>query len=150
MPENGPTLRRNFRVAYAIGAFLCVLWPLFLQVILHRALPRPLESGGDLAQELGYTFTGLSVLSVLFVWRRFSRIRAGFAALDPIHQSRTILRETLLYAAIFELSAVYGILIYAMNGPYAERYGRTFIALPAVMFFLFVPRWNKWDEGKTS
>jgi hypothetical protein len=137
MPEANPL--RSFRVAYALGIVLCVVWPLFLQVILRRAV-QPMGPGGELAAELGYTFTGLSALSVIFVLRRSARMRKTFPSLDPSRQSQTILREVLLYSALFELSAVYGILYFALQGPYAERYGRTFIALPTVMFFLFVPR----------
>lgn len=137
MPEANPL--RSFRIAYALGLVLCVVWPLFLQVILRRTV-QPIGTGGELATELGYTFTGLSALSAVFVIRRSARIRKAFASLDPPRQSQTILREVLLYAALFELSAVYGIIYFALQGPHAERYGRTFIALPTVMFFLFVPR----------
>jgi hypothetical protein len=116
-------------------------------MILVRVLPRPGASSGEFAAELGYTFTGLTALAALFVNRRSARIRAALASMDPIHQSRTILREILLYSALFELSAAYGILYYTMGGPNPERYGRTFIALPTVMFFLFVPGWAKWRKA---
>jgi hypothetical protein len=131
-------------MAYALGAFLCVLWPLALQVILTRAIPRSTASSGELAMELGYSFTGLTALGALFVLRRTSKVLLALGAEEPDRQSRTVLREILIYSALFELSAVYGLIYYAMGGPNAERYGRSFIAVPTVMFFLFVPRWTRW------
>jgi hypothetical protein len=123
-----PPMYQAFRVAYALGLVLCVLWPLALQVLLTRLVPNPGGTAGDLALELGYGFTGLTVLT----------------ALDPPRQARTLFREIILAAALFELCAVYGILTYAMGGPHAERYGRTFLLLPALMFLVFVPGWKKW------
>ena len=146
MPEVDPRapLRRAFLVAYSLGLLLCVAWPLVLQVILVRAIPQPGATAAGLATELGYTFTGLTALTAIFVLRRGTKVRAGMPSLDPARQPGTLLREILLYSALFELSAAYGILCYAMGGPGAERYGRTFLALPPIMFFLFVPRWQKW------
>ena len=137
-------LRQAFLLAYGLGLLLCVVWPLVLQVILGRVISPSATTDAELAMELGYSFTGLTVLAGLFVVRRWGRIRTELVPMAPEQQSRTILREILLYSALFELSAAYGLVCYAMGGPGAERYGRTFIALPALMFFLFVPRWRKW------
>jgi hypothetical protein len=58
-----------------------------------------------------------------------------------------VIRETILYAALFELSSFYGIVYYALGGPLAERYARSFIALTTIMFFVFVPRFQAWREA---
>jgi len=137
-------LRQTFLLAYALGLLLCVIWPLVLQVILGHVIAPSTTTAAELATELGYAFTGLTALATLFVVRRWARIRAELSSHPPGLRSRTVLREILLYSAVFELSAAYGIVCYAMGGPGAERYGRTFIALPTLMFFLFVPRWRKW------
>jgi len=142
--EARPPLRQAFLLAYGLGLLLCVIWPLVLQVILGRVISPSTTTAAELAMELGYSFTGLTALAGLFVVRRWARVRTTLVAQPPDQQPRTILREILLYGAIFELSAAYGMMCYAMGGPGAERYGRTFIALPALMFFLFVPRWRKW------
>jgi len=142
-----PPLYQAFRVAYALGLVLCMLWPLALQVLLTRLVPNPGGTAGDLALELGYGFTGLTVLTALFMRQRASKTLRELKALDPPRQARTLFREIILAAALFELCAVYGILTYAMGGPHAERYGRTFLLLPALMFLVFVPGWKKWAHA---
>jgi len=141
------SLRRAFLTAYGLGLLLCVVWPLVLEGILVRVVPQPGATAGELAMELGYTFTGLTAMAALFAVRRRAKVLAALPTLEPIRQPGTLLREILLCSALFELSAVYGVLCYAMGGPGAERYGRTFIALPALMFFLFVPNWSKWKAA---
>jgi hypothetical protein len=142
-----PTLRRAFLLSYALGAVLCVLWPLVVQGVLGRHLQPGILGAAALAEDLGYTFTGLVVLGALFVHRRSRKVRAGFAALDPHQQPRVMAMEILLYSAIFQLSVLFGLLYHGLGGAQAERYGRTFIALGTVMFLVFVPRLGAWRKA---
>ena len=150
MPERNPTppaFRQAFLLAYGLGVLLCVVWPLVLQALLGRMIQPGILGMGSLAQELGYTFTGLVILSALFVVRRSRRVRANFAALDGTKRTRVMALETLLYSALFELSAFFGLVYHGMGGPQAERYARSFIALSTVMFLLFVPRFSAWRKA---
>jgi len=141
-------LDRGFRLAYPAGLVICVAWPLLLQLLLGTAVQRPQEQpAGGTVQQLGYTFTGLTFACACFVAWRWGRIRAGFRAVPEARRARVLIRETLLYSALFELSSLYGLCYYALGGPQAERFARGFIALTTVMFFVFVPRLRAWREA---
>ena len=143
LPERSP-LERGFRIAYPIGLVICLAWPLALQAMLGSAIhPTPFPAA-EAVQQLGYTFTGLTCAGALFVTWRWSRIRTGFSKRPADRQRRTVVREILLYSALFECSSLFGLLYYALGGPQAERYSRGFIALTPIMFFVFVPRLQAW------
>lgn len=145
--EPSPSLAKAFRIAYVIGLFICVGWPLLLQLMLGTAI-RPGGAPPDgVVRQLGYTFTGLTFASALFVTWRWGKVRRAFGCLEEARRPGTVIRETILYAALFELSSLYGIVYYALGGPPAERYARSFIALTTVMFFVFVPRFQAWRDA---
>lgn len=142
-----PTVEKAWRIAYGIGLFIAVAWPLALQLMLGTAI-RPMAGAlGATVRELGYTFTGLTFAAALFITWRSGRVRAGFKALPETARPGTVLRETVLYAALCELSAVYGILYFALGGPEAERHARAFLALAPIMFLVFTPRLGAWLEA---
>ena len=145
--DPGAGLTRSFRVAYPVGLVLCLGWPLALQLMLGTVILPGLQPPGGVVQELGYTFTGLTFASACWVTWRWGRIRAGFKAVDPGRRGRVLLREVLVYSALFELSSLYGILYFALGGPQAERFARGFIALSTIMFFVFVPRLQAWRDA---
>jgi hypothetical protein len=146
-PPDSP-LDRGFRLAYPAGLLICVGWPLVLQLMLGTAIQRPQgEPPGGAVQQLGYTFTGLTFACACFVTWRWGRIRAGFRAVAEERRMRVLIRETLLYSALFELSSLFGLCYYALGGPQAERFARGFIALTTIMFFVFVPRLQAWREA---
>jgi hypothetical protein len=147
MTSENPSLTKAFRTAYLIGLVLCVFWPLMLQLMLGTAIRAGSAPPGGVIQQLGYTFTGLTFAAAFFVTWRWGRVRREFRELDEARRPGVILRETILYAALFELSALYGLLYYALGGPGAERYSRSFLALTTVMFFVFVPRFQAWQEA---
>lgn len=146
-PATSPAFRRAFLLAYGLGVLMCVLWPLVLQGLLGSVLQPGILGMPGLAEELGYTFTGLVVLSALFVRWRARKVRAGFAALDATRRPRVMALEILLYSAIFELSALFGLVYHGMGGPQAERYARSFIGLATLMFLVFVPRLGAWRQA---
>jgi len=142
-----PSLAKAFRIAYTLGLFICVAWPLALQLMLGTAIRAGSAPPEGVVQQLGYTFTGLTFAAAIFVTWRWGRVREGFRALPEALRPGKVIRETILYAALFELSSLYGLMYYAMGGPGAERYARSFIALTTVMFFVFVPRFHAWSEA---
>jgi hypothetical protein len=152
MNEGGPdarsdsTLERGFRLSYGAGLLLCVAWPLALQALLGTAIA-PGPEGGGLVRQLGYTFTGLVCAGALFVARRWARVRARFREVPPARRGRALAREVLLYAVLFQFSALFGVLYYLLGGPQAERYARGFLALAPIMFFAFVPRLQAWRRA---
>jgi hypothetical protein len=140
-------LARAFRIAYGLGLLLCLGEPLLLQALLGTAIPPGSGPLGDTVRQLGYTFTGLTLASALFVARRSNRVRSGFAALPAERRGALLMRETLLYSALFDGAALFGVAYYLLGGPGTERYARTFILLTSIMFFVFVPRLQAWREA---
>lgn len=140
--------RTTFLVAYGLGAALCVAWPLVLLGLTGSFLQPGLLAQAELAQDLGYTFTGLVVLAALYVVRRSRRVRQRLAQVEAAKRGRVIALETLLYSALFGLSALLGLVYLALGGPEAVRYARTFIALSPIMFLLFVPRLSAWRNAQ--
>ena len=146
-PATSPAFRRAFLLSYGLGTVLCVIWPLALQGLLGTLLQPGILGLSGLAEELGYTFSGLVILSALFVSWRSRKVRAEFAALDEFRRTRVMALEILLYSAIFELSALFGLIYHGLGGPQAERYARSFIGLATVMFLVFVPRFAAWRRA---
>lgn len=142
-----PALRRAFLFSYGTGLALCVLWPLVLQALLGTVLQPGFLASAGLAEDLGYTFTGLVVLGALFVKGRSGKILRTFPSVEAARRPQVLAREVLLYAAIFELSAWFGLVYDGLGGPLAERYARSFIALATVMFLVFVPRFAAWERA---
>ena len=152
-PGQAPSqaFRRAFFLAYGAGLLLCVACPLVLQGLMSSVLQPGVLDAPRLAEDLGYTFTGLVILGALFVRRRSRRVRADFASLDARRQPRAMALEILLYSIVFESSALFGLVYHGLGGPHAERYARTFVALATVMFLVFVPRfaaWRRASEGQ--
>ncbi|HJU83999.1 MAG TPA: hypothetical protein VJ600_07290 [Holophagaceae bacterium] len=148
LPDDSPLLeaiRPAYKLARLLGLVLCVAWPLFLMVLVGVEAVRPGTAPAvGAARQVGYTFTALTFLSAAFVTWRSGRVLKGFKALDPTLRARTVLRESLVYAAIFELSCFWGLLYWMLVGRNAFQHVLTFMALTPLMFFLFVPRLDAW------
>ena len=150
MPSSAPDVApfaKAFRLAYPMGMVLCVAWPLALQLLLGTVIRQGPTPPGGVAEQLGYTFSGLTLLIALFLTWRWGKVRAAFAGVPAQQQPAIVFREILLYAALLELTSLFGILYYALAGPLAERYSRSFIALTSIMFFVFVPRLDAWRHA---
>ena len=132
------TTRRAFRLAYWAGAGLCVAVPLGLQIGLRRIMVRGTAGPASLAQELGYTFTGLTVLGVLGALRCSRHLKARLGTAPEVPPG--LAWQLLLQAALLFPGAAFGLLVYGLGGPDAERYARTFLVLPVVLFLTLVPR----------
>ena len=142
-----PDLEKPFRLAYLAGLALCVAWPLALQAMLGRAIRPRSGPPGAMAQELGYTFSGLTVAGAWFVARRWSRVRTSFRTVAAARRGPVVVREILGYSLLFVCSSLFGLAYYTLGGPHPERYARGFIALTPVMFFVFVPRLQAWRKA---
>jgi hypothetical protein len=134
-------------MAYPVGLVLCLAWPLALQLMLGTTIRQGPAAPGEAIRQLGYTFSGLTFLIALFITWRWGRIRKAFPAVPADRRPSILVRETLLYAALLEFTSLFGILYYALGGPLAERYSRSFIALTTLMFFVFVPRLDAWRRA---
>ena len=148
MPRLPDTTRRALRRAYWAGAGLCVAVPLGLQIGLGRIVARGTSGPAPLAQELGYTFTGLTVLGVLGALRCSRNLKARLGAVPEVRPG--LAWQLLLQAALLFPGAAFGLLVYGLGGPDAERYARTFLALPVVLFLALVPRISGIEKAGTD
>lgn len=134
-----------YRRARAAGLVICVAWPLLLMALVATGAVRPGTAPMEgPARQIGYTFTGLVFLSAAWVTWRSGKVLKGFRDLAPALRPRVILRESLVYAAVFETSSLWGLLYWMMVGTAAARYVGTFMALTPLMFLFFVPRFYAW------
>ncbi len=140
-------LHRAYRWSYLGGLTLCVFWPLMLQLIFTRFIAPGQNPPDGVVKQLGYTFTGLVLLSVAFVTWRWGRIREGFQAQDSGRRSGILAREILFYSALFEVSCFFGLAYWALAGMEGLRFARSFIVLTSIMFFCFVPRFDAWRRA---
>jgi hypothetical protein len=148
LADDAPELKAllpAYRKARLAGLIICVGWPLLLMAMVATGAVRPgtapLEGP---AKQIGYTFTGLVCLSAAWVTWRSGKVLKSFRDLAPELRPRVVLRESLIYAAVFEASSLWGLLYWMMVGFSAARYVGTFMALTPLMFFLFVPRFHVW------
>lgn len=148
LPDDAPELMAllpAYRKARLAGLIICVAWPLLLMAMVATGAVRPGTAPMEgPARQIGYTFTCLVFLSAAWVTWRSGKVLKEFRDLAPELRPRVILRESLIYAALFESSSLWGLLYWMMVGMNAARYVGTFMALTPLMFFLFVPRFHAW------
>jgi hypothetical protein len=134
--------------AYALGLALCFGTPgLIVILLLSGVVPPGTESPVGIYQQLGYLFTGLVFLSAAWVWWRSGRQLREFKALPPALRPAVILREGLLYAAVFEASSLCGLVYWILVGSQAARHAWGFILLTPVLFVTLVPRYDRWAKS---
>lgn len=134
-----------YRRARVLGLFICVGWPLVLMVMVATGVVRPGTTPlAESVKQIGYTFTGLVFLSAAWVTWRSGKVLQGFREVAPEHRPRVVFKESLIYAALFELSCTWGLLYWMLAGLQVARYVGAFMALTPIMFFFFVPRFYAW------
>jgi hypothetical protein len=58
-----------------------------------------------------------------------------------------VLRESLIYAALFEASAILGLIYWILVGAHAARHAWGFILLTPLLFVGLVPREARWMKA---
>ena len=135
------------RLAYLAGLALCLGTPILVgALILSGLVPPGNHPPEGTYLQVGHLFTGLVFFSAAWVlWRRGAVLKA-FPGVPAPQQAGVILRETLLYAALFELSSLYGLVYWLLVGTYAARHVFGFIVLSPLLFLAFTPRLRHWAK----
>ncbi|WLT32891.1 hypothetical protein [Geothrix sp. PMB-07] len=126
---------------------LCAGTPAFIALLLlTRVVPPGSQAPEGGAQQVGYLFTGLVFLSGAWVWSRRGRVLRGFKSVAEAQRPSLILRESLLYAAAFEASSVWGLIYWTLVGGQAARHVWGFLLLTPMLFLALVPRFGHWAK----
>lgn len=148
MSTGTDALRSAHRIAYAVGLALCFGTPgLIASLILFRVVPPGVEAPEGVYQQLGYLFTGLVFLSAAWVLWRSGRVLRGFKAIPEARRPALVLRESLIYAAVFEASSLCGLIYWMLVGSHAARHAWGFILLTPLLFSILVPRTDRWMKA---
>ena len=141
-------LRAAHRLARLMGFALCFGTPaLVAGLILSGLVPAGENPPEGPVLQIGHAFTGLVFLSTAWVvWRRGAMLR-GFHQVPAAERPRVLLRESVLYAALFELSCLYGLVYWLLVGRQAGRHVAGFILLAPLLFLAFVPGLGRWVEA---
>jgi hypothetical protein len=136
------------RMAYAVGLALCIGTPaLIAGLLLTGAIPPGNQAPEGVYQQLGYLFTGLVFLSAAWVWWRSGRVLSAFRDLPETRRPRVVLREGLIYAALFETSSLCGLVYWILVGAHAARHAWGFILLTPALFVTLMPRMDRWKRA---
>jgi len=146
--DESESLRAAYRLARLVGFALCLGTPALIAGLILSGLIPPSEHRPEGAYlQLGHAFTGLVFLAAAWVlWRRGSVLKAFHLVPEP-RRASTLLRETLLYAALFELSSLYGLAYWILVGREAGRHVFGFIILAPLLFLVLAPRLDHWVEA---
>lgn len=147
MTEVPGHLRAACRQARLFGLALCLGTPTLIGALIMSGLVPPGSHPPEGTYlQVGHLFTGLVFFSAAWVlWRRGVVLKA-FPGLPAQRQAGVVLRETLLYAALFELSSLFGLAYWLLVGTHAARHVFGFIVLSPLLFLAFAPRLRHWAE----
>ena len=135
-------------MAYATGLVLCLGTPSLIGLLLWSGqVPPGLRAPEGVYQQVGYLFTGLVFLSGAWVWSRRVRTLREFKAVPEGRRPAVILREDLLYAALFEASSLCGLIYWMLVGSHAARHVCGFLLLTPLLFLGLVPRYQHWSKA---
>lgn len=144
-------LRRAFWQGYGTGLVVAVAWPLLLQLTLLGWLkaPPPLLQGEGLHQ-VGYAFTGLTLLGSMLVVMRFRTLRRDLPRVpEPLRPGR-LRGELFLAAGLCAATALLGLFYFALGGAETLRHARGFLLIAPLQFLGLVPRLATWRVAAST
>jgi len=103
----------------------------------------PLET----TRQVGYLFTGLVLLAAAWSNWRSGQVLAGFKNLQAGQWAPVLLRETLIYAVLSELSCILGLVYWVVAGVTAARHAWGFVLLTPLLSLAIVPRKARWKQA---
>jgi len=146
--DPAPDLKKSFRTTViASGAMLISLFFYVLMVELAKSQLRPFRgivSSGVRSQTLRYVFFGAAVLAVVLV-RIAGRARLKSTPGESfVHLLSRLSRTAVTAAALAELPAVLGFLLFLLTGLSRDFYVLLFCSL--VLEFIYFPRLRDWQD----
>lgn len=144
-------LRRAFWQGYGTGLAVAVAWPLLLQAALLGWLkaPPPLLRGEALHQ-IGYAFTGLTLLGSTFLVMRFRSLRRTFPLIPVRLRPGRLRGELLLAGSLCAATALLGLFYLTLGGVETLRHARGFLFIAPLQFLGLVPRLATWRAAASA
>ncbi len=149
MAEGTGALAPVHRRAWGTGLAICLAIPAAAGLLAGAgALPPGGSPVAGLAQQAGYSFTGLVFLAAAgMAWRR-GRTLEAFARLPEGQVAVAMHREARVLAALSASSTLWGVLYWSLVGWNGVRHALTFLALTPVMFLCFMPGLSAWTRAR--
>jgi len=122
------------KAAVSAGFVLCAAALVAGQIAMSRFLAPGTAQNSGVVQDIGYTFTGLTVALGYFLWR-WGRAESN----SSLTRTRLWLTK-ILQAALAVVPALLGCVYFYIAGEYNERHARTFAVLPPLMYLLTIKR----------
>lgn len=134
--------------ARVLGLVLCLAWPLTLMALLTVGAIAPGNFRPEgWVQQVGYTFTALSLLAAAYATWRTGGLMKAFPTLPEDQRPGVAFRSSLGFSILFLLSSFYGLAYWRLVGRNAFQHVMVFVALSPVMFILFAPRLHHWLDA---
>ena len=141
-------IRAAHRMAYGLGLALCLGTPGLISVLLLLGLVPPgVHPQEGIYLQVGYLFTGVVFLSATWVWWRSAHALQTFKDLPELQRPVVILREGLVYAAVFESSSLCGLVYWLLVGEAGTRHVWGFLLMTPLLFLALVPRFPRWARA---
>jgi len=127
------------KTADIAGFVLCVIALVSGQIAMSCWLtPGPAQNTG-VVQDIGYTFTGLTVALSFILWR-WGRLENAASSANPVKPPVPSMPRYWLtkmaQAALAAIPMLLGCLYFHMAGRHTERHSRSFAAIPPLIYLL--------------
>jgi hypothetical protein len=120
------------KAASIAGLVLCLISIIPGQIALSLLPVAGAKLNADIAQDIGYTFTGLTAALGFILWKWGRRADASSQTITRYWSSR------LLQAVAAMLPILFGCAYFYIVGGHVERHARTFAALPPFVYLLAI------------
>ncbi len=145
--ESGHALRRIFRTTLIItSALIAGLFLYALVVEFVRSQVRPFSGflSGIHLQTLRYVFYGAAIGIVVLVRFATKTMAKAAPGEDVVLFSQRLSRKAIVTAALAELPAVFGFMLFLLVGSWRDFYYLLFVSL--FLEFMYFPRLKVWQD----
>ncbi|MDR2696947.1 MAG: hypothetical protein LBB40_00550 [Holophagales bacterium] len=120
------------KAASLAGLVLCAVSIVAGQIVMSCWLTPGAAQNSEVAEDIGYTFTGLTAVLGFILWRWG---RLGNASCQT---KAHCWRSRILQAIVAVIPIFFGCAYFCIAGEQVERYARTFAVLPPFVYLLAV------------
>lgn len=152
--DDDQELKTAYKTSAAVyAAFMLSLVPyvIVFMVLKTRFSGFPLMEEGIEFPWLRYAFFALGLLQVFLIKFIRETLTTRVMRVDRKILSLHLQKMSLISAALCEIPALLGLVLFLLNGNAGDFY--VLLIISVVLFVMYFPRWNNWEEwvrSKTS